>query len=89
LNLLPLVIEPVLFLNLHICGRFWGEIGEFGRNRPEKITLKRTDTVEIARRIGRKATPNFAIAMFDYDNSSGVMVRVLVLLILRYIRPLI
>jgi hypothetical protein len=33
---LRLVIEPVLFINLNICGRFSGKIGEFGRNRPER-----------------------------------------------------
>jgi hypothetical protein len=35
-NSLLLVIEPVLFTNLNICGRFEGIIGEFGRNWPEK-----------------------------------------------------
>jgi hypothetical protein len=35
-NSLLLVIEPVLFINLDICGRFWGKIREFGRNRREK-----------------------------------------------------
>jgi hypothetical protein len=29
-----LATEPVLFINLNICGRFCGRIGEFGRNRP-------------------------------------------------------
>ncbi len=37
-SVLP-VEEPVLFINLNICGRFWGKIGEFGRNRPETKTL--------------------------------------------------
>jgi hypothetical protein len=31
-NSLLLVIETVLFINLNICGGFWGKIGEFGRN---------------------------------------------------------
>jgi hypothetical protein len=35
-NSLLLVIEPVLFINLNICGRFWGKIEEFGQNRPKK-----------------------------------------------------
>jgi cellulose synthase/poly-beta-1,6-N-acetylglucosamine synthase-like glycosyltransferase len=34
-----LVVEPELFVNLNTCGRFWGEIGEFDRNRREKRTL--------------------------------------------------
>jgi hypothetical protein len=38
-NSLLLVIEPVLFINLIFCGRFWGKVGEFGRNRPKKRTL--------------------------------------------------
>ena len=29
-------------LILCICGRFWGKIGEFGRNRPKNITLVAT-----------------------------------------------
>ena len=41
-NSLLLVIETVLFINLKICGRFWGKIEEGGRNRPEKRTLRRT-----------------------------------------------
>jgi hypothetical protein len=32
-NSLLLVIEPVLFINLNICGRFWGKIGEFARKK--------------------------------------------------------
>jgi hypothetical protein len=38
-NPLQLVIEPVMFVNLNICGRFWGQVGEFGRNRLEDRTL--------------------------------------------------
>jgi hypothetical protein len=38
-NLLLLVIVPVQFTNLDICGRFWGKIGELGRNRPKKRIL--------------------------------------------------
>jgi hypothetical protein len=38
-NSLLLDIEPVLFTNSEICGRFWGTRGEFGRNRPGKKTL--------------------------------------------------
>jgi hypothetical protein len=32
-NLVPFVIEPVLFIDSNISGRFWGKIGEFGRNQ--------------------------------------------------------
>jgi hypothetical protein len=35
-NSLLLVIEPLLFIHFNICGRFWGIIGEFGWNRPER-----------------------------------------------------
>jgi hypothetical protein len=34
-----LALEPVLFINVNICGPFWGKIGGFGRNWPEKRTL--------------------------------------------------
>jgi hypothetical protein len=32
-NTLLLVIEPVLFINFNICGRFYGEIGVFGQKK--------------------------------------------------------
>jgi ankyrin repeat protein len=38
-NSLLLVMEPVLFINLNMCSRFWGVAGEFGWKRPEKRTL--------------------------------------------------
>jgi hypothetical protein len=41
-NSLLFVIELVLLVNLYICGRFGGKVGEFGRNRPGKITLMRS-----------------------------------------------
>jgi hypothetical protein len=31
-----LVLEPVHFINLKICGRLCGKIGDFGWNRPKK-----------------------------------------------------
>jgi hypothetical protein len=33
-----LIQETVLYLHSNNCGRFWGEIGELGQNRPEKKT---------------------------------------------------
>jgi hypothetical protein len=39
-NSLLFIIEPVLFMTLNVCGRFWGNIGEFSRNRLEKRTLE-------------------------------------------------
>jgi hypothetical protein len=38
-NSLQLVKEQVLFLNLNISGRLWGENRGIGRNQPEKKTL--------------------------------------------------
>jgi hypothetical protein len=38
-NSLLLIIEPVMFINWTICGRFWGKIGEFCRNWPAKRSL--------------------------------------------------
>jgi hypothetical protein len=35
-NSQPLVVEPVLFINLNICGRFWDKGGKFGRKWLEK-----------------------------------------------------
>jgi hypothetical protein len=39
-NSLLLVTEPVLFINLNICGRFGGKIGAFGPNWPERDTAR-------------------------------------------------
>jgi hypothetical protein len=33
---LLLAVEPVLFINFNICGRFWGKIGEFGTSPGQK-----------------------------------------------------
>jgi hypothetical protein len=38
-NSLLLVIEPVLFTDLNICGRFGGKIGKLGWNCPKRKTL--------------------------------------------------
>jgi hypothetical protein len=46
-NSFLLDIEPVLFRILNPYGRFWGKIGEFCRNRPEKTTL--VSTVRVGR----------------------------------------
>jgi hypothetical protein len=46
-NPLLLIIEPGLFINSNICGRFWGKIGTFGRHRPEKITLAHKGVVYV------------------------------------------
>jgi hypothetical protein len=47
-NSLLLVVEPPLFINLNICGQFWGKVGKFGRNQPEKRTLIGSDEEEAA-----------------------------------------
>jgi hypothetical protein len=35
----PLLVLELFFIHLNVCGRFWGKIGEFGRNRLKKGTL--------------------------------------------------
>jgi hypothetical protein len=57
-NLLLLVIEPGLFLNCNICGRFWGKIGNFGRNWPERRTLTWIKSYFIFYLIGKIPSPN-------------------------------
>jgi hypothetical protein len=39
-QILVLVMEPVLFINLNVCGQFWGKIWPFSRNRPESAGIK-------------------------------------------------
>ena len=44
-NSLPLHIEPELFITLNVCGRFWGKIGDIGRDQPIKRTLVASSVV--------------------------------------------
>jgi hypothetical protein len=64
-NVLLLVIGPVLFkirIKLFFCGRFWSQIGEFGRKRPEK----KTDGPSNKYRINTYKTPYYKYYMLFY-----------------------
>jgi hypothetical protein len=40
LELVLLDIEPVWFIDVNLCGRFWAKIKEFGQTRPENSSVK-------------------------------------------------
>jgi hypothetical protein len=62
-NSLLLIIEPVLFKDLNICGRYWGKAGEFGQNQLEKRSLEG----------GEKGAVSSILIGAEYNNGGGCL----------------